>query len=259
MEPRSTPAQWSHLVESGYVIDPYVNFMWPFSRSTRDTLLSWMWEVGVSEQWQTTTIFLAVLYLDVFMGLNAVSLTQIQDVSIVCMMIACKVNETNSRFGLDFCRQLGADTLEAAGYRALEIRVLQRLQFRLTLVTYYEWVEENRWDAGCVLGRHLLLALGWDRRVRLPERRSARSSGKVSVAPPRVLALLRRQAESLDPPADNALRSAASAVLHRGSLSAAVRCFLRDMERFLGQPLRGASRKAACQALTDCAAQMTDA
>ena len=258
---RSVPQLWSFCVEHN--TDPYRSFAWPFSKHARNKLLSWMWKIGVCERWAATTVFLAVLYLDLYLTHKSITILQLQDYAVVCMMLACKINEVNTNFDLRRCRLYGGDTLETAQYRSIELDILFGLDFRLNLVTYYHWVEENRWDPPGTLGLPLLLALGWDRGVRLPSRQSSRKrpTGAAPRAPaptsPRPLKRMRARLARQPPPTPETLREAAEIVTENANIQdTTVKQSLNAMAMYLGLPVfQKDVRKRARQVLLDSVAQ----
>lgn len=102
---------------------------------TREVLVDWLMEVGVEYSARATTLALAVSYLDRVLAVLDVPRENLQLLAITCMLIACKVEETEppSIADVEFiCDHL----YKAPQVLAMEETVINLLGFRLTQPTH---------------------------------------------------------------------------------------------------------------------------
>lgn len=102
---------------------------------TREVLVDWLMEVGAEYSARSATLALSVCYLDRVVAMLEIPLDDLQLVAVTCMLIACKVEETEPPSIADvvfICDHL----YNREQVLAMEETVLNLLGFRLTLPTH---------------------------------------------------------------------------------------------------------------------------
>ncbi len=106
----------------------------------REILVDWLIEVTNKSFLHSETIALAVIYLDRFLSVECIAVKQLQLLGIATLLLASKVHEVKP----PTCRHLVERTGKAYTKKqlvAMEAVVWARLQFRVTHVTSFQFVD----------------------------------------------------------------------------------------------------------------------
>ncbi|RUS70051.1 hypothetical protein EGW08_022186 [Elysia chlorotica] len=112
----------------------YMNRQTDVSTSMRNILVDWLVEVGEEYKLHRETLFLAVSYIDRFLGLVGVHRPKLQLVGTACMFIAAKYEEIYPPDVSEFV-YITDDTYSRSQVIKMESVILKLLEFRLAVPT----------------------------------------------------------------------------------------------------------------------------
>eukprot|EP00737_Agarophyton_chilense_P000914 gb/GEZJ01001019.1/.p1 GENE.gb/GEZJ01001019.1/~~gb/GEZJ01001019.1/.p1 ORF type:complete len:412 (+),score=67.82 gb/GEZJ01001019.1/:338-1573(+) len=100
----------------------------------REVVVDWLMEVAAQYAAPSTTLALAVNYLDRMLACCSVTRASVQPVAVVCMLLACKMDHSEPPSMLDGVAMCDLST-STSTLRAMETTILLRLNFDLNVFT----------------------------------------------------------------------------------------------------------------------------